>query len=966
MGASTSHLGAGRAWRLRGATALASLVLAPVLAAAAPALAAETPAELEQVVVTGTSIRGVAPVGANVIVLDQAQIRRAGAQTVQQLLTTVPQITGFNNYGQGSFGSADPAGTHAPTLHSLGASASNGTLILVDGHRLPLAGFNHTLADPNLIPPAAVERVEVLPDGASAVYGSDAVAGVINFITRRRFNGVEASGQAGFGDQYSTANANLVAGRTWDRGSAMLAYGYSYRSNLVNGDRDFYRTDLRSLGGSNYNTFACAPAAVQPGASGGTSLFLAPYTGAAVSSANPPCSYTYDIDTLPEETRHNLMARFEQRIGERLTLSGDLVYSHRKDFQEIAVGGVSNIVVYGPGSTAPGGPGQVNPFFTGPAGTSVERVSFAADELFPNAVNRAGAKTGYAALRGDYDLGHDWNAQLSGLWGEDRSFSRNYGVLCASCLILGLNGTTNVAGNPATPTFPARTGASAFVTGLPLTAANAVDVWNPRATNRTSAAALAGLLDDNDNSSRQTLGNLKLMVGGPAFAAPGGPVRVSVGAEGLRYTLKQHMVATANGGPITLNAITTDLSYTRGVYAVFGETVVPLVGEANAMAGVRRLELSGAVRYDHYDDFGGTTNPKLAAEWEPAEGLVFRGSWGTSFTAPALTSRGDDAFGVTTDSNFGASGQQVLPGAFPGANTLPGCAAVTAATSCAIGGTNPAQGIQLNGGNAALRPQTGDTWSVGADWRPSFLKGFRVSLTYWAVKYKGLIAAPSFSQVVASPGLYDALILNPTAAQVAAATAGLRQTTALPTNIAFIYSFQQRNVSNLDASGLDLDARYAFPTGFGDWTLGAAVSDKLKFAQQYGAGTPYLSRLNTAGINATFSSIRLTGRGMVGWSLANWNGVVFVNHTGGYWNRTSAAIAVSGARGQRIASYTTVDGHLSYDIQARGWLADTQVFVDGKNIFNQDPPFANVPGGYNLQDANPIGRVVSFGVRKAW
>lgn len=963
MRGQTSHRRAQLASRLMGASALA----AGVLLSGQPVMAADADADLEQIVVTGTSIKGVAPVGANVIVLDRAQIRSSGAQTVQQLLTSVPQITGFNNYGQGSFGSADPAGTHAPTLHSLGASASNGTLILVDGHRLPLSGFNHNLADPNLIPPSAVERVEVLPDGASAVYGSDAVAGVINFITRRRFDGAEVSGQTGWGDEYRTAAANLLVGKTWDRGSAMLAYGYSYRSNLLNGDRDFYKTDLRTLGGSNYNTFACGPAAVQPGASGGTTLFLAPYTGAGVSSANPSCNYTYDIDALPQEKRHNVLARVEQKVGDRLTLTADLVYSRRRNLQQIAVGGVSNIVVFGPGATAPGGAGQINPFFQGPAGTSTERVSFAADELFPNATNRAGAETGYGALKAEYDLGSRWTADLSALWGEDTSYSRNYGVLCATCLILGLNGTTNVAGSLTTPTFPTRTGAGAFVRNLPLTGANAVDVWNPAATNRTSAAARAGLLDDTDATSRQRLGNLKLMVGGPLFALPGGDVRVSLGGEGLRYTMRQHLVATANAGPIAQNAITADLNYTRKVWALFGETVVPVVGEANAVPGVRRLELSGAVRYDHYDDFGDTTNPKLAAEWDPIRDLTFRASWGTSFTAPALFSRGDDTFGVSTDSNYAVvSAQQALPGTFPGANTLPGCAAVTATTSCNIGGANAAQGIQLNGSYPGLRPQTGDTWSLGVDWKPQFLKGFRVSLTYWAAKYKGLIAAPSFSQVVSSPGLNDALILNPTPAQIAAATAGVRAATATPTNINFIYSFQQRNVSTLDASGLDLDARYSFPTGFGDWTIGAAVSDKLKFAQQYGAGTPYLSRLNTAGINATFSSIRLTGRGMVGWNLGPWAGALFVNHTGGYWNRLSTAIAVSGPRGQRVASYTTVDGHLAYDIKADGWLSDTQLYLDAKNMFDQDPPFANVPGGYNLQDSNPIGRLVSIGVTKSW
>jgi iron complex outermembrane receptor protein len=943
-----------------GASALAASALVGVY----PAMAAD--AELEQIVVTGTSIRGVAPVGANVITLDQTAIRKAGAQTVQQLLTTVPQITGFNNYGQGSFGSADPSGTNAPTIHSLGASASNGTLILVDGHRLPLSGVTRTLADPNIIAPAALERVEVLPDGASAIYGSDAVAGVINFITRRRFNGAEISGQVGFGDEYRNAAVNAVIGKTWDRGSALLAYGYSYRSNLVNGNRDFYRTDLRSLGGSNYNTFGCGPAAVQPGAAGGTTLFLAPYTGAGVSSANPSCNYSYDVDTLPEEKRHNVYARIEQKVGDRLTLSGDLAYARRRDRQEMMVGSVSNVVVYGPGSTAPGGAGQINPFFQGPAGATVERVNFAADQLFPNSLNRAGANTVFGTLRAEYDLGSAWRAELSGVLGQDKSHSNNYGVLCASCLILGLNGTTNVAGSPTTPTFPTRTGPSAFVTNLPLTSANAIDVWNPAGSNRTSPATLAGLLDNNTLDARQRFQNLKFVVGGPVFDLPGGPVRVSAGAEGLRYTMRQHMVATANGGPITANAIRTDLGFTRKVYALFAETVVPLVGEGNAMPGVQRLSLSGAVRYDHYDDFGGATNPKVAAEWGVIDGLSFRGSYGTSFTAPALTSRGDDVFGITTDSNFGVSAQQVLPGNFPGANTLPGCAAVTATGSCNIGGANAAGGIQLNGGNRALKPQIGDTWSLGADWRPKFLSGFRLNVTYWAAKYKGLIAAPSFSQVVASPGLYGALILNPTAAQIAAATAGLRQTSALPTNINFIYSFQQRNLSNLDASGVDLDARYAFSTGFGDWVVGAAASQKLKFAQQYGEGTPYLSRLNVVGINATFSSIRLAARGMIGWSLDNWTATLFFNHTGGYWNRTSPAIAVSGARGQRVASYTTIDGHLSYDIKADGWLSDTQLFADAKNLFDQDPPFANMTGGYNLQDSNPIGRVIAFGVRKAW
>jgi iron complex outermembrane receptor protein len=150
--------------------------------------------KLEEVVVTGTSIRGTTPVGANLITIGQDAIAETGAQTMQQILASVPAITGFGNSAQGGFGSADASGTYAPTIHGLGASASNGTLVLIDGRRLPLSGINHTLADPNIIAPLSIDHVEVLPDGASSTYGSDAVAGVINFITKKNFKGLEFSG----------------------------------------------------------------------------------------------------------------------------------------------------------------------------------------------------------------------------------------------------------------------------------------------------------------------------------------------------------------------------------------------------------------------------------------------------------------------------------------------------------------------------------------------------------------------------------------------------------------------------------------------------------------------------------------------------------------------------------------------------------------------------------------------------
>jgi outer membrane receptor for ferrienterochelin and colicin len=147
----------------------------------------------KDIIVTGSSLKGVAPVGSNLTTVGRAELESSGAQTVQQVLKSVPSVVGLQSAGQGAMGSADGSGTNAPTIHGLGASASNSTLILMNGHRIPTSGVNHVLADPNIIAPMALERVEVLADGASSVYGSDAVAGVINFITRKKVNGLKST-----------------------------------------------------------------------------------------------------------------------------------------------------------------------------------------------------------------------------------------------------------------------------------------------------------------------------------------------------------------------------------------------------------------------------------------------------------------------------------------------------------------------------------------------------------------------------------------------------------------------------------------------------------------------------------------------------------------------------------------------------------------------------------------------------
>ncbi len=149
---------------------------------------------VEQVVVTGTNIRGVeVPIGSNLITVDQSAIKQTGAQDLQQVFADIPALTGMNMIGQGQTNNSFVQ----PTIHQLGGSSSNATMVIIDGHRSPTGATNHTnQVDPNIILFNMIDHVEILADGSSSIYGSDAVTGVINMITRKEFEGVQLSAPA--------------------------------------------------------------------------------------------------------------------------------------------------------------------------------------------------------------------------------------------------------------------------------------------------------------------------------------------------------------------------------------------------------------------------------------------------------------------------------------------------------------------------------------------------------------------------------------------------------------------------------------------------------------------------------------------------------------------------------------------------------------------------------------------------
>ena len=269
--------------------------------------------QVQEIVVTGTSIRGVAPVGSSVITVGQDQIKAVSPVTVSQLLDTVPAITTSGAAPQGE----NVYSYYSPQIHSLGGSASNSTLVIADGLRLPGGGTQYSETDPNIIPVSALERVEVLADGASSVYGSDAVAGVVNFIIRKRYDGLTVNLQGGAADHYGDRDANFVWGTHTDNSTFMVAGSYSYETPLSNNSRSYLSLgNYTPIGGSNMNSFSCSPATIRTAASG-SGVYLSPSATSTVlnTQANAPCNTSVYGDALPEQQRENVLVRASNRIG---------------------------------------------------------------------------------------------------------------------------------------------------------------------------------------------------------------------------------------------------------------------------------------------------------------------------------------------------------------------------------------------------------------------------------------------------------------------------------------------------------------------------------------------------------------------------------------------------------------------------------------------------------------------------
>ncbi|MEO8056996.1 MAG: TonB-dependent receptor [Burkholderiales bacterium] len=592
-----------------------SLLLAfsgTVVVSGGTAFAQTTPTptgELQRVEVTGSRIKRIdAETASPVQVITRDQIDRSGAKSVSELLTSVP-ASNTGSFNENAVASFTP-GAGGVSLRGLGAQA---TLILINGRRVAPFGFasggQTTFVDVNSIPIEVIERVEILLDGASAIYGSDAIGGVVNLILRRDYAGVQISGDLGTSSE-SDANRRTIS-LTAGKGS-MASDGYNIFANLSHTGQDSVSANRRELTQSadfrRYGLLDLRSSYAYPGnlyvptgATGGA--FIAPVAGCTPlnepgAATNGRCIYqaTDHQDVIAKTSRDSLFVAGTVDLGRGFELFSDAVISRTKYAAESP--SYSSSTYYSTGTLN-------NTYIVLPVGHPNN----------PSATDEVGIRYRFADVPHMTEVQSDtqravfgvrnrdfagWDVESGFLYSHSNTKVITTGLLNDSVLFDGvLDPDTGKARN--TFTF-----------------------GNPAANDAGLMGRLYPTLRDTGTTSTSSLdarGSREL------FQLPAGPLQVALGAEVRREKyLSTPDPLTASGALSVLGASSSEGS--RTISALYAELSVPIL---------KNLEASIAGRYDHYSDFGSTTNPKFGLKYKVLPNLALRATYAEGFRAPAIT-----------------------------------------------------------------------------------------------------------------------------------------------------------------------------------------------------------------------------------------------------------------------------------------------------------------------------------------
>ena len=857
------------------------------------------------IVVTGTQIHGSAPIGAPLTVIDRAAIERSGHATVAEYIQTLPQnFSGGQNEGSTANNpqtSDNFAYGSSINLRGLGTESS---LVLFDGARPALGGSIGAFVDTSLIPSGAIDRIEILTDGASAIYGTDAVAGVVNIRFRDHFEGFETHFYEGVaGAALHQTQASQTFGKRWSDGHVILAYQYDHRGRLPGDSRRYWTENLTPWGGpderggySTPGTIIAANGQTFAIPSGQDGVNLTP--GQLITNQSNLSDQRKSIDILPMQTTHSVFAAVDQGLFSGVRLYGRALYAHR-----------NYAATAQPISFTPYSVPTTNPFYVDPIGTGQpDTVDYDfAKELGHFAVRgHLDAVTGSAGLKGHRG---DWSFDVGGSYGWQNSREDEYNSVSATRVQIALADT-----DPAT----------------------ALNLFGNGTGN--NPATLAFIRSNYINFARSTVWSAAARADGPLFDLPAGAVKLAVGAE------HRHEQFTSG---YTYNSTSTDpgdylLSQTPGtpgqrhIDALYGELSIPIV---NAPGGSfpGKLDASLSGRIDWYSDVGRTANPKAGLSWAVVPGIKLRGSWGTSFRAPTFFENG------------GATSNLYFP--------------LLAQDSHSPTGTTPA--VVISGYAPTIRPEKATSWTAGFDLTPHAVPGLSLSATYFDINYRDRIANPiaDLAQILNRPDVYGALIETPTPAQVAAiyASPQLDNYLGIPAgDIRYILHTETQNLSRQTVRGVDFTLGYVHDLLGGSAAADLSGTRLITLSERITASSPATSVLDTI-----YNPVRWRMRGHLGWSGGGgFSADAFVNYSSGYRNTlvlptqpVATWTTVDGQIGYRFDKASPLKG-------ARIALSVTNLLNTRPPYVEYSVDGATF--GYDPNQASAIGRQISIDMTFQW
>jgi len=862
-------------------------------------------ATLQTVVVTGSLIRRVDLETSNpVVTIDRAQIEATGKMTLGDLVQDLPAMTGGNTNPQVNNG----GGTGASTINLRGLGAKR-TLILVDGQRVissigTVTSTEGESPDVNAIPAAMIDRIEVLTDGASATYGSDAIGGVVNFILRKDYQGAQFTANVGESDHNDgdQSGYSFTFGQTSDKGSIMGGIEYNKQDGVEAGNRSFSKNAV-----SIYGTNGTGPSAPQPVTAhvGGSSS--SPYghiqvTGTPVQGlfgcsfvALNPGGNSADVNTSnyhcyqdngPNSDKYNyaavnLILTPQERTNAFLmgtyNLSDNVqaymnAYFNKTSSNFQLAPGVYGDQPYVAANTII----DVNNYFNhfGATFSSAGPTYNARLASLGNRVATFGSNTGQVnlGLKGTFSLfSQDWNWDAGLDYGHSGAVTTTLNLPNAGKLYTGpsyMSATGLACGTAAAP-IACPAGITSTALGF-----NPFDLYSPGSVAALKAAAAPAVTNEYSSLKEWHAG-----INGGLFSLPAGTVQLAAGVDYRQEYLNSNVDPLLAFDPVAGTCVLGSqcVSATRGGYnvkEVFAETLIPILSE---LPLIKSLNATIGDRYSRYDNgYGSTNNFKFAVEYKPIDDLLLRGTLANVFRAPnlaeAFNGAAADAPKLSNDPCNGYTGTPVNPACVnvPTNGTF---------INQAVAANNQITGI-LSGAQFAgiqLKPEQGKSFDFGAVYSPSWAPGLSTTVDFWHVYLNNTITtvdAQSVLDVCAAGNLAfcSQIHRNP----VVGPNQGQILTIGEPT----------ANLGTLNTGGVDWSVAYKLPEfSFGKFTLGINATYLKYYNLQTAPGTAGNTTYTDAGHFLSYGSAqeaacpgegtclfpRWRAQGFVNWQLGNWD-----------------------------------------------------------------------------------------------